>query len=442
MKATDQREALSNDLNHGRTLLTLSLGAFASQASVRLCDPMLPQLALEFNRSIGEVAYVITSFSIAYGLFQLIHGPMGDYAGKLRWIRDLTVVAAIASAACMLAGTLTQLVAMRFFAGAACAALIPLSLAWIGDAVPYQVRQEVLARLMTGSTAGAVFGQVAGGVMADTLGWRISFGLPAIVLAIVALLLSFWCGLPKKWSKNLPTTTTTTATLTTTTATLPEPLQSAQQPNPLVIERRGTRPSIRSIARQFAAVLNIAWARIVLSFVFIEGLLVYGAFAYVPSWLHLQFHLPLWQAGLAAAGFGVGGVIYSLGARYLIQKFGERGLLILGATVFSIGMYWIGGYWWPGQLIFCTMLGLGFFMVHNTLQVQATQLSPQTRGTAVAAFAVSLFSGQSIGVALASPIMSQFGFEALKIGSSLFFLLLGSGMAYLLTRKNQQENAC
>ena len=380
MKATDQREALSNDLNQGRTLLTLSLGAFASQASVRLCDPMLPQLALEFNRSIGEVAYVITSFSIAYGLFQLIHGPMGDYAGKLRWIRDLTVVAAIASAACMLAGTLTQLVAMRFFAGAACAALIPLSLAWIGDAVPYQVRQEVLARLMTGSTAGAVFGQVAGGVMADTLGWRISFGLPAIVLAIVALLLSFWCGLPKKWSKNLPTTTT--ATLTTTTATLPEPLQSAQQPNPLVIERRGTRPSIRSIARQFAAVLNIAWARIVLSFVFIEGLLVYGAFAYVPSWLHLQFHLPLWQAGLAAAGFGVGGVIYSLGARYLIQKFGERGLLILGATVFSIG------------------------------------------------------------IALASPIMSQFGFEALKIGSSLFFLLLGSGMAYLLTRKNQQENAC
>ncbi|MFN5809404.1 MAG: hypothetical protein ACK441_16230, partial [Burkholderiales bacterium] len=44
-----------------RTLLTLSLGAFASQTSVRLCDPMLPQLAQDFDRSIGEVAYVITS---------------------------------------------------------------------------------------------------------------------------------------------------------------------------------------------------------------------------------------------------------------------------------------------------------------------------------------------------------------------------------------------
>jgi hypothetical protein len=39
-------------------------------------------------------------------------------------------------------------------------------------------------------------------------------------------------------------------------------------------------------------------------------------------------------------------------------------------------------------------------MLHNTLQVQATQMAPAARGTAVTLFACSLFFGQSTGVLL------------------------------------------
>jgi predicted MFS family arabinose efflux permease len=46
------------------------------------------------------------------------------------------------------------------------------------------------------------------------------------------------------------------------------------------------------------------------------------------------------------------------------------------------------------------MAGLGFYMLHNTLQVQATQMAPAARGTAVTLFASSLFFGQSTGVLL------------------------------------------
>ncbi len=45
-------------------------------------------------------------------------------------------------------------------------------------------------------------------------------------------------------------------------------------------------------------------------------------------------------------------------------------------------------------------MGLGFYMLHNTLQMNATQMAPETRGTAVALFASSFFLGQSTGVAL------------------------------------------
>ena len=39
-------------------------------------------------------------------------------------------------------------------------------------------------------------------------------------------------------------------------------------------------------------------------------------------------------------------------------------------------------------------VGLGFYMLHNTLQTNATQMSPEARGTAVALFASIYFSGR------------------------------------------------
>jgi predicted MFS family arabinose efflux permease len=393
-----------------RTLITLSCGAFASQASVRLCDPMLPQLSAELGESLGEVAQTITSFSIAYGLFQLIHGPMGDRFGKLRWVRYATVSAAIASLACMFAGSLLQLITLRFLTGAACAALIPLSLAWIGDSVPYQNRQNVLAKLMTGSTIGVVFGQVAGGVLADTIGWRLSFGFPAVVLAAVAAMLF-----------------------------LDARRDARDAPQDLVTEP-GPVPSPSVIARQFGSVLAVPWARVLLTVVFIEGMLVYGAFAYVPSWLHLHYDMPLWQCGLAAAGFGVGGMIYALSSSVLIKQLGERGLLIGGSSSFAVGMLLIGGSWWPAQSLYCALAGLGFFMMHNTLQVHATQMAPNARGTGIAAFAVGLFSGQSTGVAVGSVLVGAIGFESVLLGSSVLLMALAGTMSMLLTARNRSPS--
>jgi predicted MFS family arabinose efflux permease len=55
------------------------------------------------------------------------------------------------------------------------------------------------------------------------------------------------------------------------------------------------------------------------------------------------------------------------------------------------------------------LIGLGFYMLHNTLQTNATQMSPQARGTAVGLFSCSLYLGQTIGVALAAPIVDRSG---------------------------------
>ena len=47
-----------------------------------------------------------------------------------------------------------------------------------------------------------------------------------------------------------------------------------------------------------------------------------------------------------------------------------------------------------------TAIGLGFYMLHNTLQTNATQMTPEARGTAVAIFSSALYLGQTLGVAV------------------------------------------
>ena len=172
-----------------RTLLLLATCAFASAASMRICDPLLPVLARDFDTSLAAAAATTTGFAIAYGATQLFFGPLGDRVGRLPVIVVAIMVAALASVACALAPTLQVLVGGRIATGAFAAAAIPLSLAWIGDNVAFAERQPVLARYLIGQMLGMTAGQIGGGVLADLVGWRFAFWAIALLFAGAALML-------------------------------------------------------------------------------------------------------------------------------------------------------------------------------------------------------------------------------------------------------------
>ena len=65
-----------------------------------------------------------------------------------------------------------------------------MAIAWIGDVVPYERRQPVLARFLSGQILGIVFGQAAGGLLGDLIGWRatlVALGLVHIVAGLLLL---------------------------------------------------------------------------------------------------------------------------------------------------------------------------------------------------------------------------------------------------------------
>lgn len=394
------------DAQHRRAVTLLSVAAFASAAAARLCDPLLPDLARSFATTPTAAASVISSFAIAYGLTQAMFGPLGDRLGKYRLIALTTLLSTLGALGSAVAWSLDALVVSRVLLGATAAGIIPLSMAWIGDTVHYEQRQATLARFMGGQILGAIGGQFIGGLFADTLGWRWAFAFLAglyLVIGVVVLLES--------------------------------------RANPSTHHRHADTPR-KGIVGQAAQVFAQPWARVILSIVFLEGMLVFGALAFVPSYLHERFGLSLTMAGAAMAFFGIGGLTYILAARHFVCRLGEVGLATGGGILIALGWAMLAwGESWLWALPASYFVGLGFYMLHNTLQTNATQMAPAVRGTAVSLFASSFFLGQSLGVTLAAHILSASGIVPMLLIAAVGTPLVGGTLAWLLSRHHSAKPA-
>ena len=96
--------------------MLLAVAAFASAATTRICDGLLPQLASEFRVTPGEAAIVATAYSLTYGLLQPGFGIAGDRYGKYRLILICCVMSLVTTAACAVAPTLNMLALARLAA--------------------------------------------------------------------------------------------------------------------------------------------------------------------------------------------------------------------------------------------------------------------------------------------------------------------------------------
>jgi predicted MFS family arabinose efflux permease len=70
-------------------------------------------------------------------------------------------------------------------------------------------------------------------------------------------------------------------------------------------------------------------------------------------------------------------------------------------------------------------------VMHNTLQINATQMAPERRGAAVASFASCFFLGQSAGVAAGGALLASVGTSHLLAAAGVGVLLIGGRFARL-----------
>lgn len=353
------------------------MAGFASGCGMRMLDPLLPMVGAEFGVSIAAVSVVIATFSIAYGAGQIVVGPVGDRHGKLRVICLAVVLYAILTAATVLASSLSLMAALRALTGLAAGAIIPLALAWIGDTVAYENRQAVLGRFLTGMVMAQLLAGPAAGVVGEFFGWRAAFVLLGV--------LSFGCVVP---------------------------LALRLGPD---LWRRPEGPSPRGFGLSgFLNILRRKAGRRLLLAATLDGFLLFGgAFPFIGAFLIEDFHLSPAEAGLGVAGFGVGAFAYTRAAPWLVARLGEGGLVLAGGLLLAAIMlgFAVAPHWGVVAAL-QVIAGLAFFMFHGVLQARATEALPEARATAVSAFAMALFFGQSLGSLLFGAVIGRAGYPA------------------------------
>jgi predicted MFS family arabinose efflux permease len=208
--------------------------------------------------------------------------------------------------------------------------------------------------------------------------------------------------------------------------------------NPITrVGHASARPGGGFVA-DYSMVLRSPWARTVIAVGFIEAAALFGAFTYVGADLHLRFGVNFALVGLFVGTFAVGGLIYSISVRVLFDRFGPVGLARGGGIVLAVAFVILAAepHYWMAPIAI-TLTGLGYYMLHNTLQTNATQMTPQARGTAVAIFSSALYLGQTAGVAAGGVVFDRFTAVPLFLAAAAVLL----GLAFWFARQLKRRRA-
>jgi DHA1 family bicyclomycin/chloramphenicol resistance-like MFS transporter len=158
----------------GLTILLLSLLLGLQPITTDLYLPALPSLTEGFGASMAQAQLTLTALLLAFGLSQLIWGPMSDRFGR-RPILLLGLTAyVLASVASTLAPTMEALIFWRTLQGAAMGAAVMCARAIVRDLYAPLEGARVMSKGLSGLGLIACLSPPLGGLLSDLFSWRIS----------------------------------------------------------------------------------------------------------------------------------------------------------------------------------------------------------------------------------------------------------------------------
>lgn len=173
------------------TLLALLLGVQPITTDLYL--PALPGLAADLGAGMGRTQATLSALIFAFGLSQLLLGPMADRFGRRPVLLGGLTLFVVASAGATLAGTIGGLVAWRALQGVGVGAAVVCARAMVRDLYVPSDGARVMSKALSGLGFIALASPLLGGLIATVLGWRAAlaatgvFGLACLVLVALAM---------------------------------------------------------------------------------------------------------------------------------------------------------------------------------------------------------------------------------------------------------------
>ncbi|HEY3869091.1 MAG TPA: MFS transporter [Actinocrinis sp.] len=398
-------------------LVLASTGSFMVILDMMIVATALTAIRRSLHASIGGLEWTVNAYTLSFAVLLLTGAALGDRFGRRRIFAAGLGLFAFGSAACALSPDLGLLIAARIVQGAGAAAVLPVGLALLNLAFPPERRGWAIGVYggITGTAAAA--GPVLGGLITQGLAWQWIFWVNVpIALAAIPFVLAR--------------------------------LAESRAPSP------GLDPF--GVALAGAAVLGIAWglvrggtagwtgaevtgtmgggALLLVAFVFWErraasamlpprlfrsrglaasSLVIFctmgtlsGSLFFAAQFLQVvQSQGPL-GAGLRLAPWGLMPVLLGPQAGALINRIGERALVLAGLTFIAAATGWLlfaasptAGY--PALCTGFVLSGIGLsFAVPAATKAMAGSVSPADLGKASGAFSTMRQLGGAFGVAI------------------------------------------
>jgi EmrB/QacA subfamily drug resistance transporter len=403
-----------------------SLASFMMALDSLVITTAFASIRSDFSSSVETLQWAVNAFNLTFAVLLLTGAALGDRFGRRRVFAAGIALFVLASAACALAGAADALIAARAAQGAGAALVMPLAMAILSGAFAKQERAKALG-IFSGITGCAlIVGPAIGGLITESLGWRWIFwiNLPIGLIAIALVLARLRESFGPKAALDIPGLLLVAIAALALVWSLLRGNRigwtSAEVMSALAL---GLVFSIAFVAWELRASAPMIPMRMFASRSFAAGVAaslllyaaMYGVLFLLPQYLQVTLGFGPLGAGLRLLPWTSTLFLTAPIAGAVVQKFGERPLVVTGLLMQAAGLGWIAieaasGVAYPAMVVPLVLAGVGVSMAMPALQNAVLgSVAVTEMGKASGVFNMGRFLGGMFGIALLVTVFSASG---------------------------------
>jgi EmrB/QacA subfamily drug resistance transporter len=386
-----------------------SVASFMVVLDMLVVSTSLTAIQRDLGVPLSGLEWTVNAYTLSFAVLLMTAASLGERFGRRAVFVAGLGIFALASAACAFAPSAGALLVARTLQGAGAAAIMPVSLALLNAAFPPERRGWAIG-IYGGFTASAVLlGPIVGGAVTEGLAWQWIFWLnvPIGLAAIPLVLLRVPASAPRAVRLDPAGLSASAAAAFLLTYSLVRPNVAVALAGLVATglfvwwERRAPAPMLP--LRLFGSRAFSSGNAVI--FLLNAGLT--GSIFFTAQFFQVSGHLGPLAAGLRLLPWGIAPALIAPKAGTLADRWGSRGLILLGMVLDGAGLLWLALAARPHVAYIVVvwpmiLAGIGFSLaIPAVTRAVVASVAPQDIGIASGTFTTLRQLGGAFGIAIA-----------------------------------------